>query len=149
MSAIQTVVKSNAEESLGKMFGEDTMFNYSRILIEMMYTGELPVQYYMENISIENEFEHLDRAIFVLRTGTFANMAINLFLLVITMFIITFICKLKKEFEKAQQLEFTVAEGYRRKLKERKREIMKVEKKSQNHKYGQKFLKALGVLSKK
>ena len=46
MSAIQTVVKSNAEESLGKIFGEDTIFNYSRILIEMMYTGELPIQYY-------------------------------------------------------------------------------------------------------
>ena len=120
MSAIRTVVKKTAKESLSKMFGEDTR-NIEHVLLKMMYTGELPIQYYMENISMEKEFEHLDRVIVVLRTGIFVNQAINLFLLVIIMLIITFICKLKKDFEKDQQLEFTVAEGYRKKLKERNR----------------------------
>ena len=114
MSAIRTVVKKTAKESLSKMFVEDTR-NIEHVLLKMMYTGELPIQYYMENISMEKEFEHLDRAIVVLRTGIFVNQAINLFLLVIIMFIITFICKLKKDFEKDQQLEFTVTEGYRKK----------------------------------
>ena len=143
-SATKTVVKTNAESTLGMILGPEN-FNVSRILLEMMYTGELPMQYYIENISIEKELEHLDQAIAVLRTGIFVNIGINLFLLVIIAFIGTFIFKLKKDFAKAQELEFTVSEGYRKKLKAKKQEIKKEEEERQNRQYGKKVLEALGA----
>ena len=81
--------------------------------IGMMYTGELPIQYYMESISIDEEFEQLDQAITTLRTAIFVNLGTNVFFLLIIFFVVTFIYKLKKDFQKAQELEFAITEQYR------------------------------------
>ena len=51
ISAIENDVKKNADKTLKQGFGLSK--NISDILLEIMYTGELPNQYYMESIRYE------------------------------------------------------------------------------------------------
>ena len=103
MSAMQNEV-TNAQDSLGKVFGSD-MFNVSNLLEGMMYTGELPIEYYMKSISVEEEFEQLDEIMTKLRTVIFVWLGISLTFLFLIIIIVTFYFKLKKDFLMAQQLE--------------------------------------------
>ena len=103
MSAMQNEV-TDAQNSLGKVFGSD-MFNVSNILEGMMYTGELPIEYYMKSISVEEEFEQLDEIMTKLRTVIFVWLGISLTFLILIIIIVTFYWKLKKDFLMAQQLE--------------------------------------------
>ena len=103
MSAMQNEV-TNAQDSLGKVFGSD-MFNVSNLLEGMMYTGELPIEYYMKSISVEEEFEQLDEIMTKLRTVIFVWLGISLTFLFLIIIIVTFYWKLKKDFLMAQQLE--------------------------------------------
>ena len=103
MSAMQNEV-TDAQNSLGKVFGSD-MFNVSNLLEGMMYTGELPIEYYMKSISVEEEFEQLDEIMTKLRTVIFVWLGISLTFLILIIIIVTFYWKLKKDFLMAQQLE--------------------------------------------
>ena len=103
MSAMQNEV-TDAQDSLGKVFGSD-MFNVSNLLEGMMYTGELPIEYYMKSISVEEEFEQLDEIMTKLRTVIFVWLGISLTFLILIIIIVTFYWKLKKDFLMAQQLE--------------------------------------------
>ena len=103
MSAMQNEV-TDAQNSLGKVFGSD-MFNVSNLLEGMMYTGELPIEYYMKSISVEEEFEQLDEIMTKLRTVIFVWLGISLTFLIFIILIVTFYWKLKKDFLMAQQLE--------------------------------------------
>ena len=122
MSAMQNEVNTNAQDSLGKMFGPE-MFNVSNLLEGMMYTGVLPIEYYMESISVEKEFEHLDEIITNLRTAIFVWLGINLTFILSIILIVTFYCKLKKDFQIAQELETTVLKEYKLKLAKKKQII--------------------------
>ena len=122
MSAMQNEVNTNVQDSLGTMFGSE-MFNVSNLLEGMMYTGELPIEYYMENISVEKEFEHLDEIITILRTAIFVWLAISLTFIAIIILIVTFYYKLKKDFQNAQELENTVLKEYKLKFKKKKESI--------------------------
>ena len=51
ISAIENDVKKNADTTLKQGFGLSK--NISDILLEIMYTGELPIQYYTESIKYE------------------------------------------------------------------------------------------------
>ena len=122
MSAMQNEVNTNVQDSLGTMFGSE-MFNVSNLLEGMMYTGELPIEYYMENISVEKEFEHLDEIITILRTAIFVWLGISLTFIVIIILLVTFYRKLKKDFQNAQELENTVLKEYKLKFKKKKESI--------------------------
>ena len=113
MSAMQNEV-TDAQNSLGKVFGSD-MFNVSNLLEGMMYTGELPIEYYMKSISVEEEFEQLDEIMTKLRTVIFVWLGISLTFLILIIIIVTFYWKLKKDFLKAQQLENDVLKKIKRK----------------------------------
>jgi hypothetical protein len=52
-----------------------------------MYVEELPIQYYLSPVDIEDEFRLLDDVIFKLRSVTFVNLAINLIFIVINIFL--------------------------------------------------------------
>ena len=117
MSAMQNEV-TNAQDSLGKVFGSD-MFNVSNLLEGMMYTGELPIEYYMKSISVEEEFEQLDEIMTKLRTVIFVWLGISLTFLFLIIIIVTFYFKLKKDFLMAQQLE----NDFLRKIKKKKQII--------------------------
>ena len=129
MSAMQNAANTNVQDSLGKMFGTE-MFNISNILEGMMYTGELPIEYYIESISVEKEFEHLDEITTNLRTAIFVWLGISLTFIVIIILLITFYCKLKKDYQTAQELENTVLKKYKKKLAEKKKNISREVKKN-------------------
>ena len=120
MSAMQNEV-TDAQDSLGKVFGSD-MFNVSNLLEGMMYTGELPIEYYMKSISVEEEFEQLDEIMTKLRTVIFVWLGISLTFLILIMIIVTFYWKLKKDFLMAQQLENDVLKKIKRKKQISRRE---------------------------
>ena len=122
MSAMQNQVHTNVQDSLGKMFGSE-MFNVSNLLERMMYIGELPIEYYRESISVEKEFEHLDEITTNLRTAIFVWLGISLTFIVIIILLITFYCKLKKDYQTAQELENTVLKKYKKKLAKKKQII--------------------------
>ena len=46
ISAVENEVKKNADETMKQGFGLNK--NITEILLGMMYTGELPIQYYMD-----------------------------------------------------------------------------------------------------
>ena len=121
MSAMQNEVDTNAQDSLGKMFGSE-MFNVSNLLEGMMYTGELPIEYYMKSISVEEEFEQLDEIMTKLRTVIFVWLGISLTFLILIIIIVTFYWKLKKDFLMAQQLENDVLKKIKRKKQISRRE---------------------------
>ena len=120
MSAMQNEV-TDAQDSLGKVFGSD-MFNVSNLLEGMMYTGELPIEYYMKSISVEEEFEQLDEIMTKLRTVIFVWLGISLTFLILIIIIVTFYWKLKKDFLMAQQLENDVLKKIKRKKQISRRE---------------------------
>ena len=120
MSAMQNEV-TDAQNSLGKVFGSD-MFNVSNLLEGMMYTGELPIEYYMKSISVEEEFEQLDEIMTKLRTVIFVWLGISLTFLILIIIIVTFYWKLKKDFLMAQQLENDVLKKIKRKKQISRRE---------------------------
>ena len=120
MSAMQNEV-TDAQDSLGKVFGSD-MFNVSNLLEGMMYTGELPIEYYMKSISVEEEFEQLDEIMTKLRTVIFVWLGISLTFLILIIIIVTFYWKLKKDFLMAQQLENDFLKKIKRKKQISRRE---------------------------
>ena len=122
MSAMQNEVDTNAQDSLGKMFGSE-MFNVSNLLEGMMYTGELPIEYYMKSISVEEEFEQLDDIMTKLRTVIFVWLGTSLMILIVIIFIVTFYCKLKKDFLMAQKLENTALRKFKKKQQIIRREV--------------------------
>ena len=122
MSAMQNEVDTNAQDSLGKMFGSE-MFNVSNLLEGMMYTGELPIEYYMKSISVEEEFEQLDDIMTKLRTVIFVWLATSLMILIVIIFIVTFYCKLKLDFLMAQKLENTALRKFKKKQQIIRREV--------------------------
>ena len=122
MSAMQNEVDTNAQDSLGKMFGSE-MFNVSNLLEGMMYTGELPIEYYMKSISVEEEFEQLDEIMTKLRTVIFVWLGTCLMILIVIIFIVTFYCKLKKDFLMAQKLENTALRKFKKKQQIIRREV--------------------------
>ena len=122
MSAMQNEVDTNAKDSLGKMFGSE-MFNVSNLLEGMMYTGELPIEYYMKSISVEEEFEQLDDIMTKLRTVIFVWLGTSLMILIVIIFIVTFYCKLKKDFLMAQKLENTTLRKFKKKQQIIRREV--------------------------
>ena len=121
MSAMQNEV-TDAQDSLGKVFGSD-MFNVSNLLEGMMYTGELPIEYYMKSISVEEEFEQLDDIMTKLRTVIFVWLGTSLMILIVIIFIVTFYCKLKKDFLVAQKLENTALRKFKKKQQIIRREV--------------------------
>ena len=122
MSAMQNEVDTNAQDSLGKIFGSE-MFNVSNLLEGMMYTGELPIEYYMKSISVEEEFEQLDDIMTKLRTVIFVWLGTSLMILIVIIFIVTFYCKLKKDFLMAQKLENTTLRKFKKKQQIIRREV--------------------------
>ena len=122
MSAMQNEVDTNAQDSLGKMFGSE-MFNVSNLLEGMMYTGELPIEYYMKSISVEEEFEQLDDIMTKLRTVIFVWLGTSLMILIVIIFIVTFYCKLKLDFLMAQKLENTALRKFKKKQQIIRREV--------------------------
>lgn len=76
------LTRQNLNATMTKAFGAD-LFNTTNLLLKLMYVGDLPIQYYLSPVDIEDEFKLLDDVIFKLRSVTFVNLAINLMFIVI------------------------------------------------------------------
>ena len=62
ITVAEELVKKNANQTLQSFLGPDS-FNTSKILIDMMYTGKLPIQWYLNSVDLDDEMKFLDKVL--------------------------------------------------------------------------------------
>ena len=118
------MVKTNANNTLQNIFGADN-FNSTKILMSLMYTGDLPIENYLESLDIDEEFEYLDQALGNLRVVTLTSLGINLTFTFLGIFFMIFYCNLRRRMRKANELEEKIDKKMREKFNKAKRQVLK------------------------
>ena len=110
LSAAGEYTKSNFNATLNRVFGPE-MFSTSKILIDLMYTGELPIQSYMESVDIEDEFAFLDESIALLRFFTFISLGLSLTFIFLGIVAFSSYKSFRTSFEKVKLAEMKYLEN--------------------------------------
>ena len=118
------MVKTNANNTLQNIFGADN-FNTTKILMSLMYTGDLPIENYLESLDIDEEFEYLDQALGNLRVVTLTSLGINLTFTFLGIFFMIFYCNLRRRMRKANELEEKIDKKMREKFNKAKQQVLK------------------------
>ena len=107
VSAAEAETKNNLDQSLQHIFGPE-MQNTSKLLMDLMYTGELPIQDYISTVKVEDEMKFLDEIMQTFRIVTFVNLAINLTFIFLTFILWTNFCSIRNSFNDVKLLEMEI-----------------------------------------
>lgn len=124
LSASGKAVKDNANKTLHSIFGAES-FNTTRIIMEFMYTGDLPVEFYLTDLDLDQTFGFLESALMNLKIVTYVSLGVNLFFNVCLLIIFLFYCMIRKSLKHADALEVSQSKKMAKKKKLGKKKIQK------------------------
>ena len=90
LAATTDYATQSANRTLQGIFGS-RLFDTSKLILDLMYKGELPVEEYQRNIDIDEEFEFFDKALYNLKIAVSFDLAFScLFLVILIGFLIVY-----------------------------------------------------------
>jgi hypothetical protein len=107
LSDSEAAFTTYANKSLQKIFGSDK-FSTTAILLNMMYTGPLPEQYYMESFDMNEEMKFLSQSLENLRILATVTVCVISSFLAIILFLIIDSCIMRRQLRKVNELEIKV-----------------------------------------
>ena len=97
-------VKQNANKTLQSFLGPDSL-NTSKILIDMMYTGTLPIQWYLDGVDLDNEMAFLDRVLDNFQIIAILTLSVSMAFNLLCGVILCWYCKSRRFLLKVNEIE--------------------------------------------
>ena len=145
LSSAGAAVSSKANGTLQNLFEmRDNGTNITNRILDVMYTGQLPPEYYLRPIDLETEDEFLEELIVVLKVLTYTTVVISTVCIIVMCVLLGCYCSTTIELRSLDELEEEMMEILEEEEKKRKVEAKEEVKRQAEQKNNYMFMIANG-----
>ena len=142
INVAQEQVKSSANKTLSSFLGPNN-FNTTKILINMMFTGTLPPQWYLKSVDLDEEMEFLDHVIEKFTIMSSVALGVSMIFNLICGVVLCWYCRSKANLLKVNKIEERESRRMNAVLKKSKDKIRKQIQKDNEYKRHLRHVKAI------
>ena len=134
LSAAGEGVRQKANATLSEI-ADDVNINQTAVLLKMMHTGPLPMEYYLRKIDLEDELQFLDELVEMIKNLTIVCGSILGFCVLCMLVLFCCYCMTKKDLQKVDELEKETTEKLaKQEVKRKKKKFQEAKQKAEKRK---------------